>query len=126
MTHHCQAAILHCIDFRFQPTIDKFLAKHKLNGNCDRIGIAGGAKKIGEVFEELNTSETLHSVKDIYLVNHQDCGAYGPQVAENAEKELETHTNDLLQAKKILNEKYPDVNIHTYFLTLDKKFVKVN
>jgi len=126
MSHHCQAAILHCIDFRFQEALDKFMAIHKLNGNCDRIGIAGGVKNLGEVHDELSISENLHQVKDIYLVNHQDCGAYGPVVASDPAQEIHTHTQDLLTAKKLIHEKYPQVTIHTYFLTMEKEFVEIN
>jgi carbonic anhydrase len=124
--HTCQAAILHCIDFRFQEAIDKFMAERQLNGSCDRIGIAGGVRNLKEVSNELSISENLHHIKDIYLVNHQDCGAYGSQVSAEAEKELQIHTQDLLTAKKIIKKKYPQVTIHTYFLTLEKEFVEIN
>ena len=126
MSHTCKAAIVHCIDFRFQSALDQFITKHNLTGNVDRIGLAGGVKRLGEVFEELSMSEDLHEVKDMYLVNHQDCGAYGPLIAKDKRQELKTHTKDLLNAKKLLNEKYPQVHVHTYFLSLEKEFIKIN
>ena len=126
MAHHCKAAVLNCIDFRFQEAIDGFMKKQGLNGNADRIGIAGGVKNMGEMFQELSISERLHQVEDIYLINHQDCGAYGPEVAKDSKVELETHRSDMLMAKKIIQEKYPQINVHAYFLTLDKDFVEIN
>ena len=126
MSHHCRSAVLSCIDFRFQEAINKFILEHNLNGNTDRIGLAGGVKKLGEMFEELSISEDLHQVDDMYLINHQDCGAYGPAVAQDQQQELKTHTRDLLTAKKLINEKYPQVNVYTYFLTLEKEFIEIN
>ncbi len=126
MSHHCKAAILHCIDFRFQEALDKFVKDQGLNGNTDRIALAGGVKSLGEVFEELSISEDLHQVAEMYLINHQDCGAYGPEVARDKQKERETHKRDLSVAKKLIKEKYPQVNVHTYFLTLNKEFVEIN
>ena len=126
MVHHCQAAVLHCIDFRFQEAIDQFLAKQGLNGNTDRIGIAGGVKNMGEMFNELSISERLHQVQEMYLINHQDCGAYGPETAKDADVELQTHKSDLLTAKTIIHEKFPNVNVKAYFLTLEMEFVEIS
>lgn len=123
--HHCQNSIVHCIDFRFQEALDDFIKTHKLQGACDRIGIAGGVKNIGETFHEIDLSETLHHVQHVYLINHQDCGAYGPEVSADPVKELEKHTKDLYIAKQIINQKYPEVQVHCYFLTLDMEFKEV-
>lgn len=125
MAHTCTNAILHCIDFRIQKHLDRFIKEMKLEGDVDRMAIAGAVKNLGEAFFQLNLSNILHQTKHIYIINHQDCGAYGAEVAANAEKEMATHSADLLLAKQILENKIPGVKVHPYFVTLDGEFVPV-
>jgi carbonic anhydrase len=121
MTHHCKAAVVTCIDYRFHEAVEKWLKDKGLNGNVDFISMAGAVKDFGMALDELDISKRLHAVKEIYLVNHQDCGAYGPAVAADKKQESKTHKRDLLEAKKMLEYRYPGVKVETYFLTLDKE-----
>jgi carbonic anhydrase len=122
--HVCSNAILHCIDFRFQEFLDRFIDEQGMGGDCDRISIAGGVKEFGEMFHELDLSEQLHHVKDMYLINHQDCGAYGEAVVSDP-REQEIHASDLQRARELLVAKYPELRVHLYFLTLEGEFRKV-
>jgi len=114
--------MLHCIVFRFQSALDRFIENQGLKGDVDRISMAGGTKEWEKAFYQLEISLRLHEIKKIYLINHQDCGAYGPDVAADKENEWNTHKWDLLKAKVALEEKYPEVEVFVYFLTLDKEF----
>ncbi|MBI5222334.1 MAG: carbonic anhydrase, partial [Candidatus Magasanikbacteria bacterium] len=44
MSHHCQALILHCIDFRFHEAIINWLKEKGLANNCDIVSLAGASK----------------------------------------------------------------------------------
>ncbi|OGJ50876.1 hypothetical protein A2335_00850 [Candidatus Peregrinibacteria bacterium RIFOXYB2_FULL_32_7] len=124
MSHNCKAVIVHCIDFRFQKALNEFLQKNDLIGNIDRISIPGGVKDMKKVLEYVELSVKLHGTKEVYLVNHQDCGAYGLGEIEFT-KEKEIHKKDLEKMKKILSEKIPGLKINILFL-LKNEFAPLN
>lgn len=68
----------------------------------------------------LEITKQLSDVKDIYLLNHQDCGAfkaylgcsgYPDKLGENNSREIEINAEILTLAKETLLEKYPDNNV---------------
>ena len=79
-----KAMVLSCIDPRFQPKVFNYLKKKKLTGKYSSFTIAGAAigvtsnkfKKWHSTFwQNLETSITLHKIKKLIVLNHQDCGA---------------------------------------------------
>ncbi len=69
--------------------------------------------------EQGGLSVKLHGICEAYLINHEDCGAYGP------EGTFEKHKEDLLLAKDILNQKFTKLKVVPLFLKLNGEFVKV-
>ena len=71
-----------CFDDRFTPVMHELL---KQFGHADVVKSAGGAKALagGEsperdfVFNQIAASIRLHAAKEIVLMVHVDCGAYG-------------------------------------------------
>lgn len=125
MEHTCDAAVIACIDFRFWRKLIDTL-ENKGVGSYDLIGMAGGAKNLIDedtrtiVFRQLDICTQKHGIKAVYLVNHIDCGAYGgSQAFETPEKEEEKLTADLLEAKKLIAERYPDLEIKTILMDFD-------
>ncbi len=116
--HSCQAIVVTCIDFRLQKYIEKWTAKN-LPGGYDKLSIAGAVKDMTYVLKQIDISIRLHHVKEVYLINHEDCGAYG------TEGSLEKHQNDLTAAKKAISAKFPHLKIFLLYLKLDGEFVKV-
>lgn len=134
MSHIARALVLVCMDFRFQKAFRDFLVEQGLNDQYDLISVAGAAKVLAsptdpfekENFEkQLSLSANLHQISEVFLINHQDCGAYGPELAKDPKKEREIHETDLKKARQIILQKYPQLKVHLYFCTLDKKFEKV-
>jgi len=56
------------------------------------------------------------------IIDHQDCGAYASKLdydlSEYPERELQVHADYLNQAWAI-RDRYPDLNIELYFVTLN-------
>ena len=134
MSHIAQALILVCMDFRFQKAFRNFLVEQGLDDQYDLISVAGAAKVLAnptdsfekENFEkQLSLSVNLHKISEVFLINHQDCGAYGSELAKDSQKERETHEADLKKARQMILEKYPQLKVHLYFCTLDKEFEQV-
>lgn len=123
MNNNIKATVLSCIDYRFQKEIEDFI---EIQENClhnfDHIAIAGGvhdlirAKDIESeyILSQIDKSVNLHSPKHIYLINHEDCGMYGNN------NSITTHEKDLKEAKRILQVKYPDIEIRTFIAKFDK------
>lgn len=114
----CQALVVTCIDFRFQKFIQKWI-EHTIKGGFDRVAIAGGVKSLQLITEQVALSHRLHKIRTVYLINHEDCGAYGE------EGNFETHKEGLKNAQKTLAKTFPDLQIIILYLKLSGDFLAV-
>ena len=117
--HNCTSLVLHCIDFRFGKALKNYLDDKGYAGDSDLVVVAGAVKNIVDpkeptdaefVLRQIDISKRLHEIKQVVLVNHTDCGAYGGRSAFNSkEDELNRHVGDLKKAAAMIHQKYPDV-----------------
>ena len=119
-THKCDALVVSCIDFRFQRYIHKWLDKNFKNKAFDYVGFAGATKNLQIILWQLDISVRLHKIKEVILIHHEDCGAYGK------ESTRKNHTRDLKKAKRSINKLYPRLMVILYYLQLNGKFEKIN
>ncbi|OGK13409.1 hypothetical protein A3A93_01945 [Candidatus Roizmanbacteria bacterium RIFCSPLOWO2_01_FULL_38_12] len=117
--HQCDALVVCCIDFRFQKYIRDWTDKNLTGKNYDLIGFAGSTKDLDMVLKQIEISVKLHEIKQIVLIHHEDCGAYG------VESMPERHAQDLKKAKQEINTKYPEVRVYLYYLHLDGRFEQI-
>ena len=131
MSHHCRATVLVCEDFRLHQRVDgrNYISDFikSLSGDCDIITRGGGVLDIvrpaesgfrESVVRDLKVSTELHQVKEIYLINHEDCGAYGSMNFSSKDEELKQHFRDLKKAKKIIGEEFKQIKIKIFFAEL--------
>ena len=128
--------VLSCIDPRFQPIVYNYLKRKKLIGKYSAFTIAGSAigvtapkfKKWHKTFwDNLETSIKLHKIKKLIVLNHRDCGVAkiinGKKIlSEN--NELNIHKISFIKIKKKVKNKYPNLNIETNLISLNKKVEK--
>lgn len=129
--HHCKACLVYCMDFRLHDSLANFLAEQELVGaGADIIRVAGAIKSLAQpresrdrdlLLEMLNVAYDLHGVRQFYLINHEDCGAYGLEDVPDSEEELATHRDDLIAARALVKSHFPDVEVFTYFMWLSGK-----
>lgn len=133
MAHHCQAAIITCEDFRLHRREDgsdclaEFLKVSGLSG--DLITRAGGIQDLvrpqdgfdKSLLRDIAVSVNLHQAGQVYLINHQDCGAYGGFEFTSPAEEFERHKADLLAAAAIIKREFPAVTVKLYFAELADK-----
>lgn len=131
MPHHCKLVVITCEDFRLHQRKDgrNYIAEFikSLGEDCDLITRAGAVKDLIDcvgtnhesVCRDCDVSVRLHNAETIYLINHEDCGAYN-SVYKFASKEEESakHTADLKEAARILQKRFPTSQIKTYFAEL--------
>src|SRR3989338_7494303 len=96
--------------------LDKWLGEKMTGKTFDYVGFAGASKNLGTIMGQLDISVRLHQVKEVVLINHEDCGAYG------AESTHDRHAEDLNKAKKNILEKYPNLKVDLFYLHLDGEF----
>lgn len=115
----CDAIVVTCIDFRFHEFIESGL-KDILHGKkFDFVGHAGGVKDLNAVIDQIKISEHLHNISEVYLINHEDCGAYGDEGTH------ERHVTDLKIASNKVTELWPHLDVKLYYLHLDGEFEEV-
>ncbi len=122
-----------CEDFRLHQRKDgrNYIAEFikDLAVDCDLITRGGGIQDLVRskqesfspcLLRDAEVSAKLHSAKTIYLINHEDCGAYGELDLKPGEEEQEQHSKDLKQAMAILEEKFPGVRVRIFLAYLKK------
>ena len=131
-----KAMVLSCIDPRFQSIVYNYLKKKKLNGKYSSFTIAGSAigvtapkfRKWHKTFwDNLETSIQLHKIKKLIVINHRDCGAAkiinGKKTFDNFH-ETKIHKNSFNKIKKRFKNKYPNLNIETILISINKTVEK--
>jgi carbonic anhydrase len=116
------------MDFRLHEALANFFAEQKLEADgADVIRVGGAIKSLAQpketrdrefLLEQLNVAYELHGVRQFYLINHEDCGAYGLEDVIDSPEEFATHQEDLRVAKALVQDRFPDTEILTYFMKL--------
>jgi carbonic anhydrase len=135
-SHRCKACLIFCMDFRLNEHLAAFLAQQELDRDgADIIRVAGAAKNLARpheerdrhfLIEQLQTSHELHGVRQFYIINHEDCGAYGPENITDSEEELTVHGKDLRSARTLLQERFPSSEVLTYFMWLNGRADRID
>ena len=82
--HEADVLLLTCMDFRFFLTIAEMMERVKY----DHVILAGAAlgvvqekeKHWGKTyFDHLGLAVKLHKIRNVWVMEHRDCGAYGPK-----------------------------------------------
>lgn len=118
--HKAESIIVTCIDFRLQEAINKWILENLAPKTYDRVALAGGVKNLETILSQIDIAVRLHHIKKVVLVNHEDCGAYGEEGAE------QKHSQDLTYAAASIRQKYPQLEIETYYLNLDGIFKQIS
>ena len=130
MTHKCQALVLHCMDYRFIGHLRDFIVSQGLKDQYDEVSLAGGVQGIVSgtkhvqeyILNQIGTARRLHSIQDVYLINHLDCGAYGGRTAFGSDQEEhDRHTSDLQKAQIIINQRFSELNISMVIARLNEE-----
>jgi hypothetical protein len=130
MAHGCEAAVVTCEDFRLhqrkngQNVIGEFI--EELGVDCDLITRGGAVQDLlrpqpgfeNSLLKDLDVSVNLHKVKTIYLIGHEDCGAYKSLAFASREQELAKHYDDLRSSKGMLDALFPAVKTEIRFAEL--------
>ncbi len=128
MSHTCNSLLMHCMDFRFGKKMKEFMEEKNMLGDADLVSIAGSAKNIVNpetqafALRQIEISKSLHEMKEVVLVNHLDCGAYGGRKAfENDAAEYNKLTGDLKEARDIVKAKWPELSVKLWLAYIEEQ-----
>lgn len=126
--HEADALLLTCMDFRFFLKIAEMMKGIKY----DHVILAGAALGVvvknptcladkarwqDTFFDHLELATALHNIKKVIVLEHRDCGAYGPKgfcvLPDNPDRDLERRVHE--QKAEELREKIRAINEDLYF-----------
>ncbi len=131
-----------CIDFRFDAMVAEFYKSINKENDYFSCSVAGGAMALGystycyknncnpknatmslfkkNLIENLKVALSLKPITEIYLLNHQDCGAikaflprsgYPKVLGENNKKEIIINSKLLTYAANYIKRMFPDIKL---------------
>ena len=123
------AAVLCCFDQRINRAVRKFLKKQAIE-KADMIIVAGGAKTLASprndfeqdfILEQVRMSIRLHQTKRVLVMSHSDCATYGGLAHFKGDRAAEAahHRAELLRARELLTNNFPDISVEPYFVNFD-------
>jgi carbonic anhydrase len=113
---HCDALVVHCMDYRLQKFLQPWITVHFGYDNFDIISLAGSVHDYEMVLKYVQLAVQIHSIATVCLINHEDCRAYG------RDGTYKRHRHDLLDTRDKLRVLFPQLNVETFFLHLDGTF----
>ncbi|HET9721534.1 MAG TPA: carbonic anhydrase [Candidatus Saccharimonadales bacterium] len=122
--------VITCIDHRFQRVIAKLLKdEHRVDIEAsDRIAYAGASKAVadGTLISNIQISYRLHNIKNIWLIDHTDCGGFGGLKAyeDDEQKEVQAHFDSFSQATEAIKNVLPQLKVNVFVVSLDGESIK--
>jgi hypothetical protein len=119
--------VIHCVDHRFQGAFRKFIVGELGIEVFNPMVIAGGAFAIGSehysrygyIWDQIDYFIKVGGVKKLVLINHEDCKWYGNEFPDLEKSKLkEKGKIDLTRAAKNVGEKYPGVEVISFWAEL--------
>ncbi|MEI6498852.1 MAG: carbonic anhydrase [bacterium] len=125
--HHWDVLVMSCIDGRF--------IKRTVDWTTDQIGEVfdfrtgvGCSKAIlqdkidcKDFVNVVRTAISLHKIKEIWLVDHIDCGAYGgsERFCGDEAREKNFHIEKLGEAAEVVQSNFPELVVKKFYADWD-------
>ena len=117
---HCDALVVHCMDYRLQKFLQPWITVRFGYDNFDIISLAGGVHDYEMVLKYVELAVRIHSIEMVCLINHEDCRAYG------REGTYKRHRHDLLDTRGKIGALFPRLKVETFYLHLDGMFEAID
>ncbi|PZX51660.1 hypothetical protein LX76_03011 [Cereibacter changlensis] len=126
------AILLSCMDYRLIDDLAIMLNQMQYRNSYDHVILAGGA--LGAVhpqfaawhpvfWDHVGLAVKLHSVHEILVIDHSDCGAaklaLGEEAIATPQKEMQAHAAVMDQLTQAAHERFPELRLRGFLMTLD-------
>lgn len=113
MNPTCSSLLVHCVDFRIQPAIQRWITDNDLLGDLDIMALPGGCKQKVTILETVDFVIRVHQVNTIYLMQHHDCLAYGGRVSfESDTAEMNRLGDDMERLRRKILAAHGELQVH--------------
>jgi len=137
--HDADALILTCIDFRFPHKIVEYMDSLRPKGDppitYDHVILAGASLGVfsgvfpqwaNTFWDHLAVSLKLHHIRQVYILDHQDCGGYREfgalpgtdEVPVGSEMECRVHQHYMDRLAYLIRSTHPNLEVITHLLEL--------
>ena len=113
---HCDALVVHCMDYRLQKFLQPWITVRFGVDNFDIISLAGSVHDYEMVLKYVQLAVQIHTIETVCLINHEDCRAYG------RDGTYKRHRHDLLDMRDKICALFPHLNVEIFYLHLDGTF----
>jgi carbonic anhydrase len=117
---HCDALVVHCMDYRLQKFLHPWITGRFGVDNFDIISLAGGVHDYEMVLKYVQLAIQIHRIETVCLINHEDCRAYSRQGT------YKRHRRDLLDTKVKIHALFPTLKVETFYLHLNGIFEPID
>ncbi|MBW2253478.1 MAG: hypothetical protein JRI25_02625 [Deltaproteobacteria bacterium] len=135
LIQRCRALVVTCIDYRLHNKLTSFLSDRGLDTDgADVIRVSGGVRMLIRpahvrdrewLMDQLRYAYEVHGVREFHLINHEDCGVYGPELEPDPEAEFVMHRQDLRSARALIERTLGDVTVCTWLMREDEPLERV-
>lgn len=113
---HCDALVVHCMDYRLQRFLQPWISGRFGFDNFDIISLAGSVHDYEQVLKYVQLAVDVHNIETVSLINHEDCRAYG------RDGTYKRHQRDLRSTKERILALFPHLKVETFYLHLNGIF----
>ncbi len=117
---HCDALVVHCMDYRLQKFIQPWITVRFGYDNFDIISLAGSVHDYEMVLKYVALAVQIHTIETVCLINHEDCRAYG------RDGTYKRHRHDLKDSQNKIHVLFPHLNVETFYLHLNGTFEPIS
>lgn len=128
-SHEADILLLTCMDFRFLLTIAEKMKGKKydhvvLAGAA--LGVVGGKEKWHDTFfDHLGLAIKLHKIHTVIVMEHRDCGAYGPPPGfgllppkPDPDEERRVHCQQVEKLRNLIRVYNKDLTFRSFLLAV--------
>ncbi len=124
--------VISCMDYRLRTELENYMVHLLGPDSYDEVALPGAALGVlndhfplwNQTFtQSLDLAISLHGVKRVIFMDHEDCGAYkliiGKDCCTDLVKEDKAHAAQMDVVRKFMQEKYPAIKVDTWLMKLD-------
>lgn len=129
MSHLTDNLVVECMDHRFHRIVRDHLDREfgVDVDRSDRLIDAGASSAVTEdgLLDRCPLAQRLHGIKNVFIYDHLDCGAFGGLKAFNndEQREMEAHIDSQKRAAEAISKILPSLVIRTFVINLDGEVV---
>ncbi|SIO29986.1 hypothetical protein SAMN05444166_3601 [Singulisphaera sp. GP187] len=123
--------LLSCMDLRLLDETVAFMDRIGMTNRYDHVILAGaslgasydGLPHWGQTFwDHVDIARELHDIREIYILEHSQCGAYrkllGLVFGEHDETEALAHAEVASRLKSQIRDRHPDLGVRAFLMDL--------